>query len=191
MLEESREIRIKKKRKQSILVNLCLLSLPLFAAAGAFVWYKADEQNQLAAREFLGNIKMVAKGEDIASITDVMDTYDKALDKVAVRRDQVRDATKALGLTEEQIAIIEAEADDATTFDAAMKEMMGGEGTTIADRNKAFQKKYGHLQNEEDKAADADRTAPKPAAPNAAKPNDAKIEALVIPSVPVSTKRTR
>jgi len=64
--------------------------------------------------------------------------YDQQLEKIAVRGDQIRDATSTLGADPDSLA----EGVD-PNMEAEMEQMMGGEGVTSVDRDKVFKEKFG------------------------------------------------
>jgi hypothetical protein len=130
---DARDARIGKQRaRRSLAVSLGLAAL--VAAAGGWLAVSPSARAGLAA------IIPALKGgvEDVKMIGSLTTRYDQQLEKISVRGDQISDATLALGADPEALA----EGVD-PNMEAEMEQMMGGEGTTSVDRDKAFKEKFG------------------------------------------------
>ncbi|QJE98205.1 hypothetical protein [Luteolibacter luteus] len=132
MLDARDEVKHKKTRRTGIIVTLSMLSM--LAAGGT--WFATSESAQAKARFFVQSVREC--GRDIKGMTQIMGTYEKQLDKVAVQGARIDAATSALGVdpntdTSAQGAEIEG----------AMSQMSGQEGPTVSERNKAMQAKFG------------------------------------------------
>lgn len=79
-------------------------------------------------------------GKDLKSLTSIMGTYEKQLDKVAVQGARIDAATMALGVD----LNTDTSSQDAS-INAAMKDMSGGEagGPTVSERDAALKAKFG------------------------------------------------
>jgi len=145
-MEQAFMARDKKRSRRKLAINIFLVSCLLGGAGGAFAWYQSSEPAQRFVHELAGNIRSVATGNDPASLTEVVDTCDHALGKVAGRGDQIREATAAMGVDVETV-----EADEAgriafeQEIESAMQDMMGGEGRTALERNRELRAKMRHL----------------------------------------------
>lgn len=151
MLEESHEFRKKRKARQKVGLNLLLVGLFLGLIGGAYGWYASSPDNQAKVHGLWGDVQAVTSGESKDSLSDIIDSYDESLDKIAVRGAQVREATIALGADPDAV---DAEGDAA--LEAAMKEMMGGETTTF-ERDQMVREKFGALAEVMRAKVDADR----------------------------------
>lgn len=132
MLDARDEVKSKKTRRTSIIVTFAMLSM----VASGGTWFATSESAQAKARFFVQSVRDC--GRDIKGMTQIMGTYEKQLDKVAVQGARIDAATAALGVdpntdTSAQGAEIEG----------AMSQMSGQEGPTVSDRNKAMQAKFG------------------------------------------------
>ena len=96
--------------------------------------------------------RMRALGEvmqDFRSVGDVkglVAKYQDALDRISARSQQIDQATAAMGIKPS-----EGDEED-PYFEAEMKEMMGGEGKTVGQRNKALQDNFSHMEKKDGKA---------------------------------------
>jgi len=123
LLDEQRA-RLKSKRVRDTLIALaCCLALT-GGGAGWFVSSPARVQALASA------IKEIRSAGDIKGM---LATYQKSLDRIAKRGGQIDKATLALG------GDPNAKDEEDPHMDAEMQEMMGGEGKTMGDRNRALQ----------------------------------------------------
>ena len=132
MLDARDEHKTKKTRRTSLIVTFAMLSM--LAAGGT--WFATSASAQAKARFVVQSVREC--GRDIKGMTQIMGTYEKQLDKVAVQGARIDAATSALGVdpttdTSAQAAEIEG----------AMAQMSGEEGPTVSERDKAMQAKFG------------------------------------------------
>jgi hypothetical protein len=73
-------------------------------------------------------------------VKSLVASYQKSLDRIAARGQQVEQATAAMGVKKS------AKDDEDAFMDAEMKQMMGGEGKTVGQRNRALQRNFSHMQ---------------------------------------------
>lgn len=119
----------KSKRSRDFVLTMFVLGGALLGGVG---WFVSDGQRVHAFMSVLGEIRSVS---DIQSIVE---KYQDSLDRVAVRSDQITQATSAMGVT------ASAEDLEDVHMEAEMKEMMGAEGgKTIGERNRVLQKNFG------------------------------------------------
>jgi hypothetical protein len=128
------QIRRKKRRhRMEALVTAVVL---LGSVGGGSAWFVQSPQRVAAFKEAMRDIRSVG---DVKSLVA---KYQNALDRVAARSQQIDQATAAMGVkpsdgTEED-----------PYFDAEMKQMMGGKGKTVGDRNRALQKNFADMAKE-------------------------------------------
>ena len=106
------------------------------ATGGAAGWVVTNPERFNAMKDVIAEIKSVG------DIQGMVKKYQKALDKIAVRGEQINDATIAMGVDP-------ASADDMADqgFDAEMRAMMGEDGgPTTAARNAKLMEKFKHVQ---------------------------------------------
>lgn len=150
---EEREVLIQKRhQRKSLAVTFGVLAL--FAAGGTWCYTSPKARAEISAlvpalRQTVDDVKMVG------SITK---KYDEQLEKIAVRGDQIADATRAMGVDPDSVSP-EANAE----LDAEMAKMMGEDGPTTGQRDKALQEKFGFvgkLVGNKAKAASPEAAAP-------------------------------
>ncbi len=151
-IEEREGFLKKRQQRKSLAVTFGLLAL--FAAGGTWCYTSPKARAEISAlvpalRQTVDDVKMVG------SITK---KYDEQLEKIAVRGDQIADATRAMGIDPDSVS-----PDGNAELDAEMAKMMGEEGPTTGQRDKALQEKFGFVG----KLA-ADKA--KPATPDTATP---------------------
>jgi|GEM_PF-1319272 len=123
LLDEQRA-RLKSKRVRDTLIALaCCLAL----TGGGAGWFVSSPARVQA---FTSAIKEIRSAGDIKGL---LATYQKSLDRIAKRGGQIDKATLALG------GDPNAKDEKDPNMDAEMKEMMGGDGKTMGDRNRALQ----------------------------------------------------
>jgi hypothetical protein len=128
LLDEQLQRQSRKRKMEALVAALVLFGL----TGGGFGWFVHSPQRVQAFHEAMREIRSVG------DIQSMVAKYQAALDRIAVRGAQIDQATIAMG------------ADPTSTsgdqyMEAEMKEMMGGEGTTVGQRNKALQKSFGHM----------------------------------------------
>lgn len=128
ILLDEQHLRLKRKRRRE---TVCALAVFFAITGGGFGWFVHSPDRVQAFKDAI---------RDIRSAGDVMamvDKYRKALDKIAVRGDQINQATESMGVTSSLEGVKDI------YMDAEMKEMMGGEGKTVGERNRMLQQKFG------------------------------------------------
>jgi hypothetical protein len=117
-----------RKRKMEALVTACVL---LGLTGGGSAWFVNSPDRVQALKEAVRDIRSVG------DVKSMVAKYQAALDRVAVRSTQIEQATIAMGgkksTGDEKDPYLEAE----------MKQMMGGEGKTVGERNKLVKKNFG------------------------------------------------
>jgi hypothetical protein len=125
--EQSARLAVRRRR-----ANWVILAFFGLIAASASAWYVCSENNQKIVADLIMDFK--SSGKDfkmIAGASGMADQYDEALQEIGTRSSDIDAATKALGVDPTTVAEDGMEAD--------MKEMMGGEGVTVGERNNMLQ----------------------------------------------------
>lgn len=132
--------RQKRKRSLDFVITMFVLGGSLLGGIG---WFVSDGQRVHAFMSAIGEIRSVS---DIQSLVA---KYQESLDRVAVRSDQINQATAAMGVKSSTEGLKDVH------MEAEMREMMGDEGgKTVAERNSQLQKSFG------EKAAEAGGAKP-------------------------------
>lgn len=146
ILLEEQNLRMKRKRRRETVGTLAVF----FAlTGGGFGWFVHSPERVQAVRDAVKEVRSVG---DIASMVA---KYQKALDKIATRAQHIDAATESLGVSSNQEGMKDV------YLDAEMKEMMGGDGKTVGERNKILQQKFGSVKDGGLKAAVMPTAAPK------------------------------
>ncbi len=134
----------RRQRRDSLIAALLLLGF----VGGGVGWFIHSPNRVKAFREAINDIRSVG---DVRSIVA---KYNVALEKIKVRSAQVDGATTTLG--------VDPTKDDGKDpyLEKEMKEMAGGEGKTVGERNRLLREKFGSVENNSGKLA-----IPAPAAP--------------------------
>lgn len=128
ILLDEQNLRLKRKRRRETVGALAVF---LAITGGGFGWFVHSPVRVQAFNDAV---------RDIRSAGDVMGMvakYRDALDKIAVRGDQINNATESMGVTSSLEGVKDI------YMDAEMKEMMGSEGKTVGERNRMLQEKFG------------------------------------------------
>ena len=130
---DERDARIARIRRiQSIAASVTLLG----ALAAGGIWFATSPSARANAAAIIPALRQSV--DDVKMIGSLTEQYDEKLEKIAVRGDQISDATRALGVDPDSLP------DDVDPhMQAEMQQMMGGEGVTNVDRDRAFQQKFG------------------------------------------------
>jgi hypothetical protein len=130
---EERDARISRSRRiQGIAASLTLLG----ALAAGGIWFATSPSARANAAAIVPALRQSVN--DVKMIGSLTEKYDEKLDQIAVRGDQINDATRALGVDPNSLP------DDVDPhMQAEMLQMMGGEGVTNVDRDQAFKQKFG------------------------------------------------
>jgi hypothetical protein len=131
MIEERDEKKKTSQKRQSLVVTFSLLAM--LAAAGGWFAVSPSAQAKVAKIVPLLNDSM----RDVKTLANTKKNFDKQLEQVAARNNQINDATRTLGVDPTTVADGNGE-----EIDGAMKEMSGGQRTTT-ERNKDVQDKLG------------------------------------------------
>lgn len=151
-IEEREAFLQKRQQRKSLAVTFGLLAL--FAAGGTWCYTSPKARAEIGAlvpalRQSVEDAKMVG------SITK---KYDEQLEKISVRGDQIADATRAMGVDPDSVS-----PGSNAELDAEMAKMMGEDGPSTGQRDKALQEKFGFvgkLAGDKAKPAAAETTAP-------------------------------
>lgn len=141
LLEEQAE-RLRKRRRGANWVIVAFFGL-LFTSASA--WYVSSENNQRKVADLILDFK--SSGKDfkmIANPTGIADQYDKALEEIGSRSKDIDQASASLGV--DPTTVVE------DGMEAEMKEMAGGEGRTVGERNRLLKAKLGVFADAQVKA---------------------------------------
>ena len=156
---------MKRKRRRETVGALAVF---LALTGGGFGWFVHSPDRVQAVRDAMTEIRSVG---DIASMVA---KYQKALDKIGTRSQDIAAATESMGVSSNQDGMKDV------YMDAEMKEMMGGEGKTVGERNKVLQEKFGSVKTGGLKAAVMPTAPPaEPTTPSAPKADTSlSLEAL-------------
>ncbi len=145
ILLEEQHRRLKRKRVRET-VGALVVFLALFG--GGFGWFVHSPDRVEAVRAAIKEVRSVG---DIASMVA---QYQKALDKIGTRSQDIDAATESMGVSASQEGMKDVH------MDAEMKQMMGGEGKTAGERNRMLQEKFGSVKTGGLKAAVMPTSAP-------------------------------
>ncbi len=132
LLDEQRA-RIKRRHIRQTLTTLAVC---LALCGGGFGWFVQSPDRVQAFKDAIKDVRSVG---DVKSLVA---NYRDALDRVAARSQQIDQATAAMGVK------ASAADEEDPYFDAEMQEMMGGEGKTVGQRNKALQQNFDQMKTE-------------------------------------------
>jgi hypothetical protein len=132
LLDEQRA-RIKRKHLRQTLTTLAAC---VALSGGGFGWFVQSPERVQAFKDAIKDVRSVG---DVKSLVA---KYQDALDRVSARSQQIDQATAAMGVK------ASAADDEDPYFEAEMQAMMGGEGKTVGQRNKALQKNFDHMKKE-------------------------------------------
>jgi hypothetical protein len=128
--------RIKRKRSLDFVITMCVLGGLVLGGIG---WFVSDGKRVEALHAAIGEVRSVS------DIQGIVANFQKSLDRVAVRSDQISDAAAALGVDPNDTNLKDVH------MEAEMKQLMGDEGgRTVGERNRMLNKKFG------DQAAEAE-----------------------------------
>jgi hypothetical protein len=145
LLDDQRS-RLSRKRRRDTLV---VLGVFLAMSGGGYGWFVQSPQRVQAFKDAVRDIRSVG---DVATMVA---KYRESLDRVAVRGKQIEQASAAMGVKA-------SAADEADPYmEAEMAAMMGGEGKTVGQRNKALKENFGHMQEKNSQAAAKPESAAK------------------------------
>ncbi len=125
--------RAKRQRRRGLIFTLIFF---VALIGGATAWVVTNPERFEAMKKVAAEIKSVG------DIKGMVEDYKEALDKVAVRGQQIDAATGSMGVDP---ASVDERADQG--FDKEMQEMTGGEGVpSAASRNAKLQEKFKDVQ---------------------------------------------
>jgi hypothetical protein len=127
LLDEQIAKQRRKRKREALVTAIVLLGL----TGGGFAWFVQSPERIEAVTSAIREIRSVG---DVKSLVA---KYQAALDRIAARSQQIDQASAAMGVKHS------AEDDKDPNMDAEMKQMMGGEGKTVGQRNAALQKTFG------------------------------------------------
>lgn len=150
ILLEEQHLRLKRKRRRETVGALVVF---LALTGGGFGWFVHSPERVQAVREAIKEVRSVG------DIQGLVAKYQKALDKIGTRSQDIAAATESMGVSADQTGMKDV------YMDAEMKQMMGKEGgKTVGERNKMLQEKFGNVKTGGLKAAVVPGAAvPKPA----------------------------
>jgi hypothetical protein len=131
ILLEEQHLRLKRKRRRETVGALVVF---LGLTGGGFGWFVHEPARVQAVREAIQEVRSVG---DIAGMVA---KYQKALDKIGTRAQDIDAATESMGVSSNQEGMKDV------NLDAEMKEMMGGEGKTVGERNRLLKEKFGNVK---------------------------------------------
>ena len=130
---DAKVARAKRKRRRSLVFMVLFF---VGVTGGATGWVVTNPERFDAMKKVIAEIKSVG------DIQGMVAKYQKALDKVAVRSEQIDAATVSMGVDPTST---EGMADQG--FDKEMRDMMGEDGgPTAASRNAKLAEKFKHVQ---------------------------------------------
>jgi hypothetical protein len=144
LLEEQHQ-RLKRRRRRELVGTLLFL---LTFTGGGFGWFVHSPERVQAFRDAVKEVRSVG---DIAGMVA---KYQKALAVIGTRAQDIDAATESMGVSSNQEGMQDV------YLDAEMKEMMGGEGRTVGERNRMLQEKFSSVKEGGLKAALAPTSKP-------------------------------
>lgn len=122
----------RKKRRGRIMLVLFLFGL----TGGSAAWVVTNPERYQAMKQVVTDIKSAG------DIQGMVAKYQKALDKIAVRGEQIDAATESMGVDPRSADHLEDQG-----FDKEMREMMGEDGgPTTAQRDKLLREKFKSVE---------------------------------------------
>lgn len=151
-IDEREALLQKRHKRQSLAVTFGALAI--LGSAGFWCYQSPKARAEIGAlipalRQSVEDVKMVG------SITT---KYDEQLDKIAVHGEHLDEATRAMGIDPASVS-----PDQNSEIDAEMAKMMGEEGPTTGERDRALKDKFGVIGTVADrsgKPAAANKTMP-------------------------------
>jgi hypothetical protein len=133
-IEEREALLRKRHQHKSIAVTFGILAL--FTAGG--IWCYTSPK---ARAEIMALVPALSQSlEDVKLVGSITKKYDEQLDQIAVRGDQIADATRAMGVDTDSVS-----AEGNAGLDAEMAQMMGEDGSTTGQRDQALQERFGFV----------------------------------------------
>ena len=135
MMEERQQKLNKRWKRYRMAVGLIIFAL--FASGGASYSFVPKVRN--AVDGIVMDIK--SSKDDVKSLGSVMESFDEQLEQVAVRGEQIDNATELLGVDPNSVG----EGDD-LNMESEMRELMGDDAVTVTDRSRTLQSTFGIVQ---------------------------------------------
>lgn len=128
--------RYARQKNRNRRINFILLALLGLVCVGGGVYYQTNPALQTQVHELIKELKDGRKDFALAaSPLEMKKTFDKSLAKISTRKGDIENAAISVGVDPSKVA------EDG--MDSEMRDMMGGEGRTISDRNKQLRDKIG------------------------------------------------
>jgi len=167
LLEEQHRRKVSRRRREVLMTFVILFGL----TGGSFAWFVHSPQRVLAAKQAIAEIKSAG---DVGALVA---SYKKALAKIGTRATEINVATESMGVSSDQTGMKDVD------MDAEMKQLMGGEGKTVGERNRMLKEKFGYLEKTGGKLK-APPVNPKAAKPSPIPAKSAKPEATAASTRP-------
>lgn len=158
ILLDEQHLRVKRRHRREAIGTLAVF---LALIGGGFGWFVHSPKRVQAFRDAMTEIRSVG------DITSMAAKYQKALNKIGTRSQDLETATESMGVSSNQDGMTDV------YMDAEMKQMMAGEGKTVGERNQVLQKKFDKVKTEGPNATvipTSPATAPKAATSLPVKP---------------------
>jgi hypothetical protein len=164
LLEEQHRRKVARRRREVVMTFVLLFGL----TGGSFAWFVHSPQRVLAAKQAIQEIRSAG---DVGAIVA---SYKKALAKIGTRATDIDVATESMGVSSDQTGMKDVDMDE------EMKQLMGGEGKTVGERNRLLKEKFGYLEKT------GGKLTPPPAPAKTTKPGTTptKSDKLVLASKP-------
>lgn len=132
LLDEQQRRKKRKHRMEALVTALVLLGL----TGGGSAWFVSSPDRVQAFKDAIREVRSVG---DVKSLVA---KYQKALDRIGARGQQIDQATAAMGVKKS------AKDDEDPFMEAEMKQMMGGadKGKTVGERNRLLKQNFGHME---------------------------------------------
>lgn len=124
-LQLHREVSESKRTNRVFLGGIAILM------ASGLVWYVASETNRRKVDGLIQNVKESRKDVDqVSNPASMLGTYDEVLAKLGTRSTDIDTATRSMG--------VEPSTVKEDGMDKEMKDMMGGQGRTVGERDRSL-----------------------------------------------------
>lgn len=151
-LQQAFEHRKHQKKRRKTTFGLARVAILTVICGAAATWYFNSSENQAKVAGAWESTKtLVSETKEQTDISNIIGTYDKALDKIEVRQDETNAATSALGGDS-----ISVTTEDDANFRKLHQEMSGNDRTS-QDRDIEMQNKFGKLADKIRAKTDTER----------------------------------
>lgn len=117
-----------RSRKRNKILTVAAIIIVVGGGAG---WFVQSEDRVNTVKGVFSDIRSATDAKELAG------SYEESLDKVSARSKQIDQASLAMGITDT------TEDPNDTTIDDEMRKMMGGEGKTTGERDRAVREAFG------------------------------------------------